>query len=242
MSTITTERESELIERYQAGDTSALTTLSKAHAGLIHVHVEQLARSTPWLRDDLKQEAQLAIAYAAGRFETSRGLRFFTYARWWIRAHLWRYLRRHRSVVPLTETRQNREMRIKVARAHKVLGPAASIDEMAELLGEPREALERVLLHMSVNDAEVPQSAKSPGATPEEAFAKAQEHAELRRLLSHLTGREKYIVECLFFGENETLQTVGDRLGITRERVRQLRNRAIEKLRKAALYQTATAA
>jgi RNA polymerase sigma factor (sigma-70 family) len=253
--TITLEEEHALLHAFRAGDSEALARLYRVHAGMLYTYVRQTARMNPWLFDDLMQEARVAFAYAASRFDTSRGVRFFTYAQWWLKAMLWQYVRKQRVMVPLTQTRENRDTMI---RLRSVDALSADEDAAAEL-GVPVEVVQRVRQHWSRKDEALDtrlgvsslfsvEHDEARGlrwhatndTSPEEEAAESEKRAALVRIIGKLSEREQMVVGRIFW-EGATLEDVGQELGLTRERIRQIRNKALDKMRVYATKVTRTA-
>jgi RNA polymerase sigma-32 factor len=162
---------------------------------------------------DLVAEGNVGLLEALRRFDPARGVRFMTYAAFWIEAYVRAYARRHQSVVLRSPWRPSRRPR------RRDLSLDAPLFLDSEVTGV--EALE------------------APGAGPEEQLAQAQREARLRRALARactsLDARERAIVdERLRRGEERaSLREMGRRLGISRERVRQIESRLKDKLRQA---------
>jgi RNA polymerase primary sigma factor len=172
-------------------------------------------REDPHLFDEMVQEARIGLMIAARKFDPARGVRFGTYATWWCR------------------------QRIRRAADNWSLGVARV---PVHVRGEDRLELLRKLrgrsLHGPVPHGKRPDhwhpAANSPG--PAELAAEADDRAYIHRCLRYLPRRQRRVIEmrCL---EGATLDQVGRELGITRERVRQLEERALARLRKFRLDQ-----
>jgi RNA polymerase primary sigma factor len=212
---------------------------------VIHIALRFRNRGLPML--DLIQEGNLGLMRAVDKFEPHRGLKFVTYAHWWIRQAISRALsEQHRTVrLPSHVIERQSKLRAAATKVWQSYGHAPSPQELSAALGWTPEAVEELLITVQpiaqlqqpitddgtalqdiLEDTETPQ--------PEALVAAAQVRGGVRACLSSLTEREALIVR-LRYGldadEPHSLQDIGDVLGISRERVRQLEKQAFAKLR-----------
>ena len=243
----------ELSFRSRAGDEDARKRIILANLRLV-VHVARAYRNRGLPLLDLIEEGNLGLIHAVDRFEPERGLRFSTYASIWIRQSILRGIAEQaKSVrIPVQMFQQvNRfaraeralrhrlgrepvveeiaaELEISVARATRLAGLIAGLRSLDE--GSGLEAFEQ-LSSEHLNDA--PPSV--------ERLVELQlEHEKLGRLLRSLSQREEQILRIrygFYDGVARTLAQTGEHFGISRERVRQIEARALEKLRRAFEYQ-----
>ena len=194
---------------------------------------------------DLVQEGNLGLMRAADRFDPERGFRFGTYAAWWVRQSIGRLVAEQGSAVRIPPHVQESLHKVNRITRRLVLktGKEPRVEELAECLGKTPERVKEILsagrrpisTETQVGDDE--DSAKlldfipDPNAGPDEEADRRVQQAVLQDAMSALTEREQNII-ILRFQRGLTLQEVGDRYGITRERTRQLEAQALRKLRK----------
>jgi RNA polymerase primary sigma factor len=212
---------------------------------VIHIALRFRNRGLPLL--DLIQEGNLGLMRAVDKFEPRRGLKFVTYAHWWIRQAISRALsEQHRTVrLPSHVIERQSKLRAAVAKLWQSYGHAPSPQELSAALGWTPEAIEELLSTVQpivqlqqplTDDGTALQDILEDTQTPQPDVLMAAEQVRrgVRACLSSLTEREALIVR-LRYGleayEPQSLQAIGDVLGISRERVRQLEKQAFAKLR-----------
>jgi RNA polymerase primary sigma factor len=240
-------QEKELARRIRQGDQEAMHELVKRNLRfVVSVAKKYQNRGLPLI--DLIGEGNVGLLTAARKFDPDQGVKFISYAVWWIRqAILSSLARQGRTVrVPLNRTADlSRVMRASALLRDK-LGREPTPDEVAQLTGISQEIVSALL---SLNAADIRLDAplgadgdrslierfsveEMPNA--EEAVLNKFRSQELARALSTLPARDAKILRLYFGlegGREHTLDEIGKMLGVTRERVRQLRDRALKRLR-----------
>jgi RNA polymerase sigma-32 factor len=244
------EEELRLARRAQRGDTAARDRIVTAHLRLV-LWVALKHRRYGFPIEDLMGEGTLGMLEALDRFDPGRGLRFNTYAVHWIRAYIVRYILRNWRVVRVGSSprhslaffRLHRER----ARLQAQLGDATAVDaELARKVGAKPDRLRSLEQRWTVHDVSLDEPARGRGrdnvgdrlrsdADPEASFGELEEQAldrsRVRRALLDLDARESTIVQRRLMAEDPVaLRHVGQELGLSRERVRQLEQRARRKL------------
>ena len=208
-----------LIRRWQKDeDKSALDALVVAHGRLVLSSARRY-RTFGLPLEDLIQEGNLGLLEAARRFDTAFGVRFAGYAAYWVRYAIEQYIRRNLSVVRPGRVQRGRGAG--ASRPSTRVLPDESLNEAAPGLDSERQAL-----------------LEDPGPGPEESMASietgAQRSTLLASALQDLTDRERAIVVGRWLSERRVrLARLGDQLGVTAERVRQIELAALRKLRRA---------
>ncbi|MCB9598021.1 MAG: sigma-70 family RNA polymerase sigma factor [Sandaracinaceae bacterium] len=249
------DTERDLLKRIQASDDArALNGLLVSHMRLV-LSIAQKYRRHGLPLEDLVAEGNLGLVEAARRFDCSRGTRFSTYAAWWIRALIRRYTIANRRIVGAPSTRAARRLLSKLRETQRQLaaelGRAPSREEVAKALDvtvEDVAVVEAALSGRDISLAPAPDGKvvelASEHASPEETAsfreARAMNERSVHDALERLETRERLIIEKRLLDEDrETLADIGEQLGLSRERVRQLELRARQKLRAALLDRVA---
>lgn len=245
---LTREEERELAEQLRNGSTEALHELVVRHTPLVAAMAKRYGRRDA-TREDLLNEGFLGLIDAAERFEPEHGTRFSTYARWWVRYYMQRFVRSNRRIVVPSKTRRMRKIRQRLRRTARLLeqrlGRAVSADELAEALEAPVEEVLAVQQELSCPDVPIsvhdPRGGHDPvfhGESPEEqvaAFERQRVASEIvERALAVLDARERKIVkERVLSEDRRSLREIGETMDISGERVRQIQAAALRKMRAA---------
>ena len=246
---ISVEEEVELAQRIRKGDQEALEKLTKANLRFV-VSVAKQYQNQGLSLPDLINEGNLGLIKAAEKFDETRGFKFISYAVWWIRQSILQALAEQSSIVrlPLNQVGSLNKINKAFARFEQEHERTPSAEELANELELPKEKVTDTLRvagrHISVDapfaDGEdnslldVLVNADSPNADRgliNESLAK-----EVERALEILTERESDIIR-YFFGigcSEMTLEEIGEKFDLTRERVRQIKEKAIRKLRQSS--------
>lgn len=246
-------------------DQEALHKIATAHMRLV-ISMAAKFRNFGLPMNDLIQEGHVGLLEAAARFEPDRDVRFSTYATWWIRASIQDYILRNWSIVRGgTSSAQKalffnlRRLRAKLWRSNENMGESAIHQEIALAVGvnvkdvavmDARLSGSDTSLNAPVSDSETPGSDRieflqSDDPLPDEQVGimidQERRSEWIRSALGKLNPREMKIIQERRLSENgATLEALGTSLGISKERVRQIENRALEKL-KIALEKDAPA-
>jgi RNA polymerase sigma-32 factor len=251
---LTLEEELALATRWRTlGDRAAAEALARAHLGLVITIARKYQRYTA-RQDDLVAEGNLGLVRALQKFEPERGLRFATYAVYWIRSFILDHVIRSWSLVgggsgPLG-SKVFFKLRRERMRAASFLGEGEAADAfVAERLGLTTRRLEVMAQRLDERDVslDVPMAggtfslldmlstADNQEIELSQAEARDSVVAAVRRAVSGLDPRERYIAQHRFLAdaaEELSLAEIGRHMGISRERVRQIEERARRKLRK----------
>jgi RNA polymerase primary sigma factor len=245
---LTREEEKKLARKIHKGDEDALHSLVKANLRFVVSIAKQYVNQGLSLAD-LINEGNLGLIKAAHRFDEKRGFKFISYAVWWIRQAMLQALAEQSRIVRLPLNRAGTLYRIgKVARQlDQELGRSPEVEEIAKKLNlsneEVRDTMQIANSHLSLdasfnNDQEENSlvdylADENQEPTDEMTFSNALSD-DMIRALSTLTERERMILT-LYFGlgdaEPMTLEEIGKKMRLTRERIRQIKEKAILRLR-----------
>jgi RNA polymerase primary sigma factor len=241
------EQEVVVAQRIQAGDEDALDHLVRANLRFVVSIAKQYANQGLSL-EDLINEGNLGLIKAARRFDHRRGFKFISYAVWWVRQAMLQALAEQSRIVRLPLNRAGTLYRI--GRASRSLaqefGRQPTVEEIAARLSLPFEEVRDTLTitssYMSLDDPfEEDDDNTLMDCIPDERSARPDEVAfdrgleqDLRTALASLEAREEKILR-LYFGIDQatplTLEQIGAQMGLTRERIRQIKEKALAKLR-----------
>jgi len=243
---ISVEEEVELAQRIKKGDQAALEKLTRANLRFV-VSVAKQYQNQGLSLPDLINEGNLGLIKAAEKFDETRGFKFISYAVWWIRQSILQALAEQSRIVrlPLNQVGSLNKINKALAKFEQEHERAPSADELSVILDIPREKVADTLKvagrHVSVDapfvDGEdnslldVLVNNDSPSA--DRSLINESLSREIDRALSTLAERERDIVKYVFgIGQQEmTLEEIGEKFGLTRERVRQIKEKAIRRLR-----------
>ncbi|MBT3207271.1 MAG: sigma-70 family RNA polymerase sigma factor [Bacteroidetes bacterium] len=243
---ITVEEEVELAQRIKKGDQIALEKLARANLRFV-VSVAKQYQNQGLNLPDLINEGNLGLIKAAQKFDETRGFKFISYAVWWIRQSILQALAEQSRIVrlPLNQVGSLNKINKAFSKFEQEFERKPSPEELADALEIPKEKVVDTMRvsgrHVSVDapfvDGEenslldVLINSDSPIA--DKSLLNESLSREIDRALATLTERERDIIK-LFFGismTEMTLEEIGERFGLTRERVRQIKEKAIRRLR-----------
>lgn len=243
---ITVEEEVELAQAIKKGDRKALEKLTKANLRFV-VSVAKQYQNQGLSLPDLINEGNLGLIKAAEKFDETRGFKFISYAVWWIRQSILQALAEQSRIVrlPLNQVGSLNKIGKVLSRFEQENERRPSVEELAEELDIPVDKITDTLKvsgrHVSVDAPFVEgednslldvlvneDTPNTDGTLMYESLSR-----EIDRALATLTERESDIIK-MFFGigcQEVTLEEIGDKFGLTRERVRQIKEKAIRRLR-----------
>ena len=244
---ITAEEEVELAQRIKAGDQIALEKLTKANLRFV-VSVAKQYQNQGLTLPDLINEGNLGLIKAAQRFDETRGFKFISYAVWWIRQSILQALAEQSRIVrlPLNKIGSINKINKTYAFLEQAHERAPSAEEIAKELdmtiNDVKESLKNSGRHVSMdaplvegedsNLYDVLNSGESPN--PDRTLLHESLRTEIERALETLTPREADVVRLYFGLGNQhamTLEEIGETFDLTRERVRQIKEKAIRRLK-----------
>jgi RNA polymerase primary sigma factor len=248
---ITAEEEVILAQKIRAGDQKSLEKLTRANLRFV-VSVAKQYQNQGLTLPDLINEGNLGLIKAAQKFDETRGFKFISYAVWWIRQSILQALAEQARIVrlPLNQVGSLNKINKAFSRLEQEFERQPSAEELAEALEVPEDKIKESLSvsgrHVSMD---APLSSAEDGGTLMDVMANPDspkaDHAlmaeslqkEIERSLSTLTDKEREIIR-LFFGigmnHGLTLEEIGAKFNLTRERVRQIKEKAIRRLRHAS--------
>lgn len=244
---ITAEEEVELAQRIKQGDRAALEKLTKANLRFV-VSVSKQYQNQGLSLPDLINEGNLGLIKAAQRFDETRGFKFISYAVWWIRQSILQALAEQSRIVrlPLNKIGSINKINKAYAKLEQEFEREPNAEEIANILevteNEVKESMKNAGRHVSM-DAPLIQDEDNTmydvlrseeAITPETELLYESLRKEIDRAISTLTTREADVIR-LYFGLNGshpmTLEEIGEKFDLTRERVRQIKEKAIRRLK-----------
>lgn len=250
------EHELNLARRWrEQDDENALHELTTAYMRLV-ISMASKFRHYGLPLSDLVQEGNVGLMQAAARFEPAREVRFSTYAAWWIRSSIQDYVLRNWSIVRTGTTAAQkslffnlRRLRAKIDDTGDAIMTAENKKWVSEHLGVPERDVETMASRLSSSDRSLNAPLATDGdaqwqdllpdesATPDQIVMEERDNAKRREWIAEalqvLNDRETLIItERRLSEDTVTLEVLGKRLGISKERVRQIEHQALNKLRK----------
>tara|TARA_R110002050_G_scaffold129000_1_gene250406 strand:- start:3336 stop:4205 length:870 start_codon:yes stop_codon:yes gene_type:complete len=249
LSLITAEEEVELAQLIRAGDKEALDKMTRANLRFV-VSVAKQYQNQGLTLPDLINEGNLGLIKAAKKFDETRGFKFISYAVWWIRQSILQALAEQSRIVrlPLNKIGAITKINQAYSKLEQTMERAPSADEIAEIMdmsiGDVKNSLRQSQRHVSMD---APISADggddrsmydlyqvNDEANPDQRLISESLKQEIKRSLSTLAKRESDVLY-LYFGlgskTSHTLEEIGAMYGLTRERVRQIKEKAIRRLK-----------
>lgn len=243
---ISIEEEIELAQRIKKGDRKALEKLTKANLRFV-VSVAKQYQNQGLSLPDLINEGNLGLIKAAEKFDETRGFKFISYAVWWIRQSILQAIAEQSRIVrlPLNQVGSVNKINRILNKFEQEHERRPNVDEISDQIDLPEDKIVEAMKvngkHISV-DAPIMEGAdsslldvlpntESPMADNELVMESLRE--EVASALNVLNERERNIIEC-FYGINQremTLEEIGDKFGLTRERVRQIKEKTLRRLR-----------
>ena len=243
---LTVEEEVELAQRIKKGDRKALDKLTKANLRFV-VSVAKQYQNQGLSLADLINEGNVGLIKAAEKFDETRGFKFISYAVWWIRQSILQAIADQSRIVrlPLNQSGAVNKINRALSKFEQENERRPNIEELSETIDLPMEKIGEA---MSANTHHI--SVDAPFAEGEDnslldiminddspmadiQLVKESLQTEINTALRALSERERKVVEA-FFGINQpemTLEEIGEKYGLTRERVRQIKEKAIRRLR-----------
>ena len=244
---ITVEEEIELAQRIRNGDKAALEKLTRANLRFV-VSVAKQYQSQGLSLPDLINEGNLGLIKAAQKFDETRGFKFISYAVWWIRQSILQALAEQSRMVrlPLNQTGLQNKINKAIAQLEQENERQPSVEEIAEKLDVPVDKIAETLkISNRTLSVDAPLSDDEGSSMIDVMTSEDAPHTdhtlmheslslEIDRALSILNERERDIIKKFFgLGRPEmTLEEIGHELGLTRERVRQIKENAIKQLQR----------
>ncbi len=243
---VTPDEEVELAQRIRKGDQEALEKLTRANLRFV-VSVAKQYQNQGLSLPDLINEGNLGLIKAAEKFDETRGFKFISYAVWWIRQSILQALAEQSRIVrlPLNQVGSLNKINKALSKFEQENERQPSNEELSEMIDVPKDKISDPLRvgsrHVSVDAPfvegednsllDVLPNDDSPSA--DRGLVNESLNTEIERALSTLTDREREIIKS-FFGigcQEMTLEEIGERFGLTRERVRQIKEKAIRRLK-----------
>ena len=240
------EEEAELAQRIRKGDQEALERLTRANLRFV-VSVAKQYQNQGMSLPDLINEDNLGLLKAAERFDETRGFKFISYAVWWIRQSILQAISEQSRIVrlPLNQVGSYNKITREISKFEQINERRPSIEEIAESIDLPTDKIDEAMSisshHVSV-DAPFAEGEDSSlldvlvnediPTTDKELVVESLKK-EIRNALNILSDRERKVIEDSYGigGQELTLEEIGTKYGLSRERVRQIKEKAIRKLR-----------
>ncbi|MNU33136.1 RNA polymerase sigma factor RpoH [compost metagenome] len=252
---LSVDRETELARRAAAGDIRAEHALVEAHLRLV-IKLASGFRNYGHTLETLTSAGNVGLVRAAKKFELEKGVRFMTYAKWWIEAELKEFVERESAVVRVPRTKETKSAFFKAPRLRRELEARGATEEaileemsarfriakpdMASILAAraPATSLSAPISLIDDGSATVGDLVIDPGPSPEEIIIDASEQdSNVRRLndiLAAMNDRESDILRSRrLLDDPETLESLSERYSVSKERIRQIEFKAVDKIKRA---------
>jgi len=242
---LSTDEEVELAQRIRKGDQKALDRLTKANLRFV-VSVAKQYQNQGLSLSDLINEGNLGLIKAAEKFDETRGFKFISYAVWWIRQSILQAIAEQSRIVrlPLNQVSSVNKINQMLTKFEQENERRPSVDEIAEKTELPHEKVDEAMMinsrHVSVDAPFVEGEENSlldvlvndDAPMADRQLVVESLRAEIGDMLKTLNERERRVVKAFYgIGEPElTLEEIGNKYGLTRERVRQIKEKAIRRL------------
>ena len=248
MEPLTPKEEEELIRKAKQGDREATEKLIYAHLKFV-VNMAKRYQGYGVPLADLINEGNIGLLRALQRFDPKRRVRFLSYAIWWVRQAIMKALNEQSRLIKVSSERRAKlkKIRQKEIDLLQEMGEEPTFEEIAKELGlnpeEVKKAYKLVTTEISLDAPIYPDNEKrtlldildqDALPSPEEAYERNEQTTKLKEMLETLSPRDRKILSLYFGlddGKPKTLEEIGKRMGISRERVRQLKERALKTLR-----------
>jgi RNA polymerase primary sigma factor len=244
---ITAEEEAELARRIKQGDHNSLEKLTKANLRFV-VSVAKQYQNKGLSLPDLINEGNLGLIKAAKRFDETRGFKFISYAVWWIRQSIMQALAEQSRLVrlPLNQVGSLNKIKKATSKLEQIYQRLPSTDEIADLMELPEYKVDKAMKistkYISVdvpinpdNDTKFLDVYFNDDSPPTDSTLMRESlHIEIQRSLATLTDKERDVINLYYgIGRNHglTLEEIGAKFDLTRERVRQIKKKAIRRLK-----------
>ena len=243
---LTTDQEVELAQRIRKGDKRALEKLTKANLRFV-VSVAKQYQNQGLSLPDLINEGNVGLIKAAEKFDETRGFKFISYAVWWIRQSILQAIAEQSRLVrlPLNQVGSVNKIARELSRCEQEHERKPSVDEIAERVDLPEDkiadAMKANSRHVSMDapiadgeDSSLIDFLSGDSSNTDRELAIESLKAEVSRILKLLTDKEQKVLRA-FFGidgsPEMTLDEIGEKYNLTRERVRQIKEKALRRLR-----------
>ena len=243
---LTPEQEVQLAQRIKQGDQAALERLTKANLRFV-VSVAKQYQNQGLSLPDLINEGNLGLLKAAERFDETRGFKFISYAVWWIRQSILQAISEQSRIVrlPLNQVGSVNKINREINRFEQLNERRPSLEEIAEKVDLPEDKIDEA---MNINGHHISMDApfvdgednslldvmpNNDAPMADLTLVEESLRSEIQNALNVLNERERNVIEASY-GINRqelTLEEIGTKFGLTRERVRQIKEKAIRKLR-----------
>ena len=243
---LSTDEEVELAQRIKKGDRKALEKLTKANLRFV-VSVAKQYQNQGLSLSDLINEGNLGLIKAAEKFDETRGFKFISYAVWWIRQSILQAIAEQSRIVrvPLNQVGSVSKINRILNKFEQEHERRPSVDEISERVDLPEEKVDEAMMantrHVSVDAPFVEGEDNSlldvlindDAPMADRQLVIESLRAEIATVLQALTDRERAVITAFYgIGQQEmTLEEIGHKYGLTRERVRQIKEKAIRRLR-----------